>query len=87
MGCSNNDLQCVNFTAFDINVTNCDWSCLKYLYLSHNRFGDSEDNICNDDKDDILGFQKPFVNLANLTLDDNRLVRGDDVTVTGKRSV
>ena len=41
---SDNGLQCINATAFDKNVTNCDWNSLKYFNLRNNQLGNIDTN-------------------------------------------
>ena len=70
---SNNNLQCVNASFFDGSITHCDWSSLKYLYLSNNKLGLVERNICNRDRNNTIGFLKPLWNLRTLGLAGNML--------------
>ena len=73
---SNNNLQCMNASVFDVSVTNCDWSSLKYFYLSNNKLGQMEGNICNRDRNTTIGFLKPLTNLRILDLASNMLESG-----------
>ena len=70
---SNNGLQCINATAFDKNVTNCDWSSLKYFNLKNNQLGNIDINICNHDRENIVGFLRPLTSLKELDLAMNML--------------
>ena len=70
---SNNNLQCVNATFFDGSITHCDWRSLKHIYLSNNKLGLVEGNICNQDQNNTLGFLKPLRNLRTLILAGNML--------------
>ena len=70
---SNNNLQCINSSVFDRNVTHCDLSSLKYFYLSNNKLGLVEGNICNRNRNNTLGFLKPLRNLRTLGLAGNML--------------
>ena len=70
---SNNNLQCINATFFDGNITHSDWNSLKYFYLSNNKLGLVEGNICNDIRQNTLGFLKPLKNLRVLDLAGNML--------------
>ena len=65
---SNNGLQCVNATAFDKNVTNCDWRSLKYINLRSNQLGNIDTNTCNHDRNNVVGFLKPVTGLKTLDL-------------------
>ena len=65
---SNNGLQCVNATAFDKNVTNCDWRSLKYINLRSNQLGNIDTNTCNHDRNNVVGFLKPATGLKTLDL-------------------
>ena len=73
---SNNNLQCVNASFFDGSITHCDWSSMKYLHLSNNKLGLVEGNICNQDRNNTLGFLKPLTNLRILELAGNMLGSG-----------
>ena len=68
---SSNGLQCVNATAFDKNVTNCDWSSVKYVNLRNNQLGNIETNTCNRDRQNIVGFLKPVTGILTLDLSMN----------------
>ena len=70
---SNNGLQCVNATAFDENVTNCDWSSVKYLNLRNNQLGNIDKNTCNHDRNNVVGFLRPLISLTQLNLAMNML--------------
>ena len=70
---SNNNLQCVNASFFDGSITHCDWNSLKHLYLSNNKLGLIDGNICNQDRNDTLGFLTPLGNLRTLSLAGNML--------------
>ena len=70
---SNNNLQCVNASFFDGSITHCDWTSLKHLYLSNNKLGLMEGNICNLDRNNTLGFLTPLENLRTLGLAGNML--------------
>ena len=56
---SNNGMQCINATIFNKNITHCDWTALKILYLGNNEIGRIEKNSCNKEKHNVLGFIKP----------------------------
>ena len=70
---SNNNLQCLNASVFDISISHCDWSSLKYFYLRNNKLGQVAGNICNRDRNNTLGFLKPLTNLRILDLAGNIL--------------
>lgn len=70
---SHNTLQCVNATTFDRKITNCDWSALNYLYMGYNQLGLIQGNICNEHRNNTLGFLKPLTNLRVLDLSHNML--------------
>ena len=70
---SNNGLECLNATVFDKNVTNCDWSSLKYFNLRNNQLGNIAANTCNRDKENIVGFLTPLTRLKVLDLAMNML--------------
>ena len=65
---SSNGLQCVNATAFDKNVTNCDWRSVKYINLRNNQLGNIDTNTCNLDRNNVVGFLKPGIGLKMLDL-------------------
>ena len=73
MDISNNNLQCLNASVFDISSSHCDWSSLKYFYLRNNKLGQVAGNICNRDRNNTLGFLKPLTNLRILDLAGNIL--------------
>ena len=73
---SNNNLQCINASFFDRSVTHCDWNSLKHLYLSNNKLGLLEGNICNHNRNNTLGFLQPLKNLRTLGLAGNMLESG-----------
>ena len=68
---SNNAPQCINATVYDGRVTHCDWRSLKHFYLRNNKLGHIEGNVCNEDKNNILGFLKPLTYLTVLDLARN----------------
>ena len=70
---SNNGLRCINESSFDQSATNCDWSSVKYLYLNNNNLGQISGNICNRNKQNILGFLKPASGLEVLDLSHNMI--------------
>ena len=76
---SNNNLQCINASFFDGRITHCDWSSLKYFYLSNNKLGLMEGNICNHNRKNTLGFLKPLKNLRVLDLAGNMLELGNQM--------
>ena len=61
---SNNNLQCVNASVFNKAVFGCDWSSLKHLYIGSNKLGNSEGNVCNKDKSNVLRFLESLNNLS-----------------------
>ena len=65
---SSNGLQCVNATAFDKNVTNCDWTSVRYVNLRNNLLGNIDTNVCNLDRQNIVGFLKPVTGIVTLDL-------------------
>ena len=69
---SNNNLQCINASVFNENITNCDWRSLKRLYLGNNKLGQIDGNICNKDKSNIFGFLEPFHSLMVLDISGNK---------------
>ena len=71
---SNNGLQCVNATAFDKNVTNCDWHSVQYLNLRNNQLGNIAANTCNRDRTNVVGFLRPLTSLKVLDLAMNIFV-------------
>ena len=71
---SNNNLQCVNASFFDTNLTGCDWSSLRYLLLGSNKLGMTATNICNQNNSNILGFLEPLKHLKHLDLSNNKLM-------------
>ena len=70
---SNNGLQCINATAFDKNVTNCDWNSVKYVNLRNNQLGNIDKNICNHNRENIVGFLRPVTSIVTLDLAMNML--------------
>ena len=54
-------------------MTNCDWSSLKYFYLRNNQLGNIDVNICNHDRENIVGFLRPLTGLNKLNLAMNML--------------
>ena len=74
---SNNGLQCVNATAFDKKVTNCDWSSLKYFSLRNNQLGNIDTNTCNGDKSNVVGFLRPLKSLKVLELAMNMFTNSE----------
>ena len=70
---SNNGLKCINESSFDQSATNCDWSSVKYFYLNNNNLGKISGNICNRNKQNILGFLKPLSGLEVLDLSHNMI--------------
>ena len=71
---SNNNLQCINASVFDKSIGNCDWSSLKRLYLSNNKLGQTEGNICNKNKSNIFGFLEHLHSLIVLDISSNKLM-------------
>ena len=69
---NNNALQCVS-SEF---LRHCDWSSMKRAFLRNNKLGQTEGNICNRDKYNILGFGKPAINLEVLDLARNQIQNG-----------
>ena len=69
MNINNNALQCIT-SEF---LKHCDWSSLKHAYLRNNKLGQTEGNICNTNKNNILGFLKPAMNLEVLDLAGNQI--------------
>ena len=76
MNVSNNNLQCINASFANKTVSGCDWSTLKYLYLGNNELGNIDGNICNKDKNNVLGFLEPATNLRVLDISNNKLASG-----------
>ena len=70
---NNNALQCINSTFF----SHCDWSSLKQINLRNNQLGRTEDNVCNRDKNNTLGFLNPVINLEYLDLAGNQIQTGN----------
>ncbi len=64
-----NNIFCVNSTTFE----KCNWGEFRHLYLGANNLGIVEQNTCNADKTNIIGFLKPLRNLETLDLSDNKL--------------
>ena len=73
---SNNGLKCVNESSFDQRQTNCNWNSVKYFYLNNNNLGQISGNICNRNKQNILGFLKPLGGLEVLDLSHNMIEAG-----------
>ena len=69
---NNNALQCVTSTLFG----HCDWSSINRIFSRNNKLGLTEGNICNPDKNNILGFIKPAINLEVLDLAGNQIQNG-----------
>ena len=69
---NDNALKCVT-SEF---LRHCDWSSVKHAYLRNNKLGQTEENICNTDKNNILGFGKPAINLEILDLAGNQIKNG-----------
>ena len=76
---SNNGFQCVNATAFDKNVTNCDWSSLKYLNLRNNQLEKIDTNNCNHDRNNVVGFLRPLTCLKELNLAMNMFANSESL--------
>ena len=76
---SNNGFQCVNATSFDKNVTNCDWSSLKYLNLRNNQLGKIDTNTCNHDRNNVVGFLRPLTSLKELNLAMNMFANSENL--------
>ena len=74
---SSNGLQCVNATATDKSVTNCDWSSIKYVNLRNNLLGNIETNTCNRDRQNVVGFLKPGTGIVTLDLAMNMFANSD----------
>ena len=66
---NNNGLQCINSTF----LRHCDWNSLLHLHLRNNQLGQTEGNVCNQDKNNTLGFLKPAKNLEHLDLAGNQI--------------
>ena len=66
---NNNALECINSSFF----SHCDASSLKRVFLRNNRLGNIEGNFCNRDKNNILGFLKPAINLEVMDLAGNKI--------------
>ena len=77
---SNNGLKCVNESSFDQRQTNCDWNSVKYFYLNNNNLGQISGNMCNRNKQNILGFLKPLGGLEVLDLSHNMIEAGHSLT-------
>ena len=77
---SNNGLKCVNESSFDQRQTNCNWNSVKYFYLNNNNLGQISGNICNRNKQNILGFLKPLGGLEVLDLSHNMIEAGHSLT-------
>ena len=71
---NNNALQCIRSDF----LGNCDASSLKRLFLRNNRLGNTEGNTCNPDKNNILGFAKPALNIEVMDLAGNK-IRNDSL--------
>ena len=71
---SNNNLRCFVANFFNKTETRCNWHSLKFFYLKNNQLGNIEGNICNDDKNNVLGFLKPLNNLRVLDISNNKLM-------------
>ena len=69
---NNNALQCVTSTFFSY----CDWSSMNRIFSRNNKLGQTEGNICNSNKNNILGFIKPAINLEVLDLAGNQIQNG-----------
>ena len=69
---NNNGLQCVTSDF----LSHCDWSSVKRVFLRNNKLGQTEGNICNKDKYNILGFGKPAINVEVLDLAGNQIQNG-----------
>ncbi len=78
----NNALRCMNSTIFDHQITSCKGS-MQYGYLGGNRLGSVEENDCNEDKTDVLGFLKPLHNLKGIELSNNLLDSNSSISVLG----
>ena len=78
---SNNNLQCINASVFNKDIGNCDWSSLKRLYLSNNKLGQTEGNICNKNKSNIFGFLEHLHSLMVLDISSNKLMADKKLTV------
>ena len=73
---SNNNLQCVSALVFNKTVSGCDWSSLKYLNLGNNELGNIDGNVCNKNKNNVLGFLESLTNLRILDISNNKLASG-----------
>ena len=71
---NNNALQCISSDF----LSHCDVSSLKHIFLRNNKLGNTEENICNRDKNNILGFAKPAINIEVLDLAGNK-IRNDSL--------
>ena len=72
MNINNNALQCVTSTFF----RHCDWSSINRIFSRNNKLGQTEGNVCNADKNNILGFIIPAINLEVLDLAGNQIQNG-----------
>ena len=66
---NNNALQCITSDFFK----HCDWSSLKRAFVRNNKLGQTEQNICNPDRNNILGVVIPLINLEVLDLARNQI--------------
>ena len=69
---NNNALQCITSEY----LSHCDWSSLKRVFVRNNKLGQTEKNICNRDKNNILGAGKHAINLEVLDLARNQIQNG-----------
>ena len=69
---NNNALQCITSDFFKY----CDWSSVKRIFVRNNKLGQTEENICNRDRNNIIGAVKPVINLEVLDLARNQIQNG-----------
>ena len=69
MNFNNNALQCITSDF----LKHCDWSSVKRMFLRNNKLGQAQGNVYNRDKNNILGFLKPAINLEVLDLAGNQV--------------
>ena len=79
---NNNALQCITSDF----LSHCDVSSLKRVFLRNNRLGNTEGNICNRDKNNILGFVKPAINIEVLDLAGNKIQNDSLLSAIGLHS-
>ncbi len=73
---SMNSIQCVNASVFHF----CNWNALRNLYIGGNRLGETERNICNENKNNILQFLRPLKQIHVLDLSNNELDSSKNLT-------